>query len=111
MGRGGTLPGQAGLTTIESLAAGLGLLVGIAMSLMKVIPAIPGHFTVYEWLALGIWIGLGVISHRRAPRPLQRSRFSAASASSASALRALCLKILNPASHRTPRNAADIPEH
>jgi hypothetical protein len=34
---------------------------------MKVVPAIPGHFTVYEWIALGIWIVLGVVSHRRAP--------------------------------------------
>jgi hypothetical protein len=33
--------------------------------LMKVVPAIPGHFTVYEWLALGVWIALGAISHRR----------------------------------------------
>jgi hypothetical protein len=37
------------------------------MTLMKVVPAIPGHFTVYEWLALGIWIVLGAISHRRTP--------------------------------------------
>src|SRR6266851_2438783 len=45
MGRGGKLPGQSRLSTIEWFAAGLGLLVAIAMSLMKVIPAIPGHFT------------------------------------------------------------------
>jgi len=72
MGRGGKLPGQSRLSTIEWFAAGLGLLVAIAMSLMKVIPAIPGHFTMYEWLALGLWIGLGVISHRRAPNPVPR---------------------------------------
>jgi hypothetical protein len=32
------------------------------MILMKVIPGVPGHFTAYEWLALGIWgvIGLGL---------------------------------------------------
>ena len=65
MGRGGKLPGQSKLTAIEWFAAGLGLLVAIAMSLMKVIPAIPGHFTLYEWLALGIWIVLGAISHQR----------------------------------------------
>jgi hypothetical protein len=47
------------------LVAGFGLLVAIAMTLMKVVPAIPGHFTVYEWLTLGIWIILGVIAHRR----------------------------------------------
>ena len=33
----------------------------IAMLLMKVVPAIPGHFTLYEWLALGVWIALGAI--------------------------------------------------
>ena len=30
---------------------------------MKVVPLVPGHFTVYEWLALGIWIVLGVACH------------------------------------------------
>jgi len=33
---------------------------------MKVLPFIPGHFTVYEWIALAVWIALGVISHRKA---------------------------------------------
>jgi hypothetical protein len=32
------------------------------MALMKLIPLIPGHFTIYEWLALAIWIVLGVIA-------------------------------------------------
>ena len=72
MGRGGKLPGQARLSTLESLAAGFGLLVSVAMLSMKVVPAIPGHFTVYEWVALGTWIALGVISHRRANHPLPR---------------------------------------
>jgi hypothetical protein len=35
------------------------------MMLMKVVPAIPGHFSAYEWLALGIWIALGAIGRRR----------------------------------------------
>lgn len=47
------------------LVAGLGLLVAIAMTLMKVLPAVPGHFTVYEWLSLAIWIMLGVFVHKR----------------------------------------------
>jgi amino acid transporter len=63
MGRSGTLPGQAKRSAVEWFVAGLGLLVAIAMMLMKVVPAIPGHFTVYEWLALGIWIILGMIAH------------------------------------------------
>jgi uncharacterized membrane protein YbhN (UPF0104 family) len=30
------------------------------MVFAKVLPFIPGHFTVYEWVALAIWAGLGV---------------------------------------------------
>jgi amino acid transporter len=65
MGRSGTLPGQSKLSLLQWFVAGFGLLVAIAMTLMKVVPAIPGHFTVYEWLTLGIWIILGAIAHRR----------------------------------------------
>jgi hypothetical protein len=39
------------------------------MMLMKIVPAIPGHFTEYEWLALGMWILLGAIARRR-PHPV-----------------------------------------
>jgi basic amino acid/polyamine antiporter, APA family len=72
MGRAGTLAGRSKLTVVELLVAGFGLLVAIAMMLMKVVPAIPGHFTIYEWLALGIWIALGAFSHRRAAMPGMR---------------------------------------
>jgi hypothetical protein len=65
MGFLGKLPRQSKLSAAECLVALLGLLVAIAMLLMKVVPAIPGHFTMYEWLALGIWIALGALSHRR----------------------------------------------
>ncbi len=71
MGRAGMLPGQSKLSTVEWFAACFGLFVAIAMLLMKVIPAIPGHFTVYEWLALGIWIAIGAISHRRSTDALR----------------------------------------
>jgi small basic protein len=54
------------LSTIEWMVATLGLLVAIVMMLMKVVPAIPGHFTTYEWLALAIWIALGAIAGSRA---------------------------------------------
>ncbi len=47
------------LSAAERAVAWFGLAVGIAMALMKLIPLIPGHFTVYEWLALAIWIALG----------------------------------------------------
>jgi APA family basic amino acid/polyamine antiporter len=53
------------LTVAEQALAGFGLIVAIAMALMKVIPLIPGHFTIYEWLALGIWIVLGVAMARK----------------------------------------------
>src|SRR6202167_904948 len=65
MGRAGALPSPPKLLTIEWLVAGIGLLVAIAMMLSKIIPAIPGHFTIYEWIALGIWIALGVMARRR----------------------------------------------
>src|SRR5271157_4671694 len=48
-------PGLVNLSLAERAVAGFGLAVGIAMALMKLIPLVPGHFTVYEWLALGIW--------------------------------------------------------
>jgi hypothetical protein len=35
------------------------------MILMKIVPRVPGHFTMYEWTALGVWILTGAISHRR----------------------------------------------
>jgi APA family basic amino acid/polyamine antiporter len=45
----------------ERVIAGIALLVGLAMVLMKVIPSVPGAFTRYEWLTLAIWISLGAI--------------------------------------------------
>ena len=66
MGHAGTLPRQSKLSAGEWLVATVGLLVAIAMLLMKVAPAIPGHFTMYEWLALLIWTVLGATLHRRA---------------------------------------------
>jgi hypothetical protein len=38
----------------------VGVIVGLLMILMKIVPGIPGHFSVYEWLALGIWILIGL---------------------------------------------------
>jgi APA family basic amino acid/polyamine antiporter len=65
LGRSGTMPGRVKLSAIDWLVAGFGLFVAIAMMLMKIFPAIPGHFTAYEWLALGIWIALGALARRR----------------------------------------------
>jgi amino acid transporter len=49
----------------ERLVAAVGVTVGLLMILMKVVPGVPGHFSAYEWLALGIWIGLGAVLRRR----------------------------------------------
>jgi len=43
-------------------AAILGLVVAVALALMKIVPIIPGHFTVYEWLALAVWCVLGAVA-------------------------------------------------
>jgi basic amino acid/polyamine antiporter, APA family len=44
----------------ERLIAFTGVLVGAAMILMKVIPRVPGAFSGPEWLALLIWVMIGV---------------------------------------------------
>jgi amino acid transporter len=57
---------QMGPAPKERVVAAIGALVAMLMILMKVFPFVPGHFSVYEWLALGIWVALGVVSARRA---------------------------------------------
>jgi amino acid transporter len=47
------------LSPVERAVVWFGLAVGIAMALMKVVPLVPGHFTVREWIALGAWIAIG----------------------------------------------------
>jgi basic amino acid/polyamine antiporter, APA family len=42
----------------------LGALVGLAMMLMKFAPFVPGHFSGWEWLALGVWIVVGTLIGR-----------------------------------------------
>ena len=39
-----------------------GLVIAVALALMKIIPVIPGHFTLYEWIALAVWCILGAIA-------------------------------------------------
>jgi hypothetical protein len=39
------------------------------MVLMKFVPFVPGHFSGWEWLALGLWIILGTLIGR--PRGTQ----------------------------------------
>ena len=55
-------PDRVPLSATEQAIAVFGLLVAIVMALMKVIPAIPGHFTLYEWIALAAWIVIGAMA-------------------------------------------------
>ncbi|HET7207909.1 MAG TPA: APC family permease [Terriglobales bacterium] len=45
----------------KRLVAAVGAFLGFMMILMKVVPVVPGHFSGYEWLALVIWIAIGII--------------------------------------------------
>jgi len=47
---------------LDRMAAAFGILVTLAMVLVKVLPLVPGHFTRYEWIALAIWAGLGLVA-------------------------------------------------
>ena len=49
---------------LERMIALLGALVGLAMVLMKLLPFVPGHFSGWEWLALALWIILGILVWR-----------------------------------------------
>ena len=44
-------------------AAVFGVLVTLLMILVKILPLVPGHFTLWEWVALGIWAVLGYLAH------------------------------------------------
>jgi basic amino acid/polyamine antiporter, APA family len=57
-------PGTTSPSAFERAIAVFALLVGVAMILMKIVPAVPGHFTMYEWVAFAGWIVLGVVAHR-----------------------------------------------
>ena len=59
---------QIAPTPRQRLVAVVGAWSDLLMILMKVAPFVPGHFSPYEWLALGIWMALGAISARRADR-------------------------------------------
>jgi APA family basic amino acid/polyamine antiporter len=46
---------------LDRAAAAFGFLVTSLMILVKVFPIVPGHFTLYEWIALAIWGILGLL--------------------------------------------------
>ena len=52
-------------------AAIFGILITSSMVFAKVAPIVPGHFTVYEWIALAIWAVIGAMVSL--PWQLQRS--------------------------------------
>ncbi len=45
------------------LIAAAGAAVALLLLLMKLLPVFPGHFSVPEWIALGIWLLLGLAVH------------------------------------------------
>ena len=47
--------------TSMRIITGLGIAVSLLLFLMKVLPAFPGHFSLAEWIAFGIWVGLGFV--------------------------------------------------
>ncbi len=47
------------------IVTGLGISVSLLLFLMKVLPVFPGHFSPAEWIALGIWVGLGFVLRAR----------------------------------------------
>ena len=53
----------------ERFIAMVGVIVGLLMILMKIVPGIPGHFSGYEWLALAIWSLIGFSLSWRRPVP------------------------------------------
>ena len=55
-------PDMLTLSTAQKAVALFGLVVAVALALMKIVPIVPGHFTVYEWLALAVWCVLGGIA-------------------------------------------------
>jgi len=46
------------------VVSAIGIAVSLALVLMKWLPGVPGHFSLPEWIALGVWLALGTIFHR-----------------------------------------------
>lgn len=51
--------------TGQRAVAAAGIVISSALALMKLLPAMPGHFTAYEYLALAIWLLAGYLLYRR----------------------------------------------
>ncbi|MBI2839734.1 MAG: APC family permease [Acidobacteria bacterium] len=48
----------------QRVVAATGIVVALALIALKVTPAVPGHFTLHEWIALLSWIAAGVLLRR-----------------------------------------------
>jgi len=48
----------------ERAIAAFGTLVALAMVLMKILPFVPGNFSRWEWLALALWLLIGILIGR-----------------------------------------------
>src|ERR1700692_4002988 len=48
----------------KRLITSLGIAVALLLVLMKLLPFFPGHFSMAEWLALAIWLTLGLMLRR-----------------------------------------------
>ena len=44
----------------ERVIAAFGMLICVGMMLMKFLPFVPGHFSIYEWIALWTWTAIGI---------------------------------------------------
>jgi hypothetical protein len=47
------------------VAALLGIVVAGLLVIMKLIPGVPGAFSMYEWIAISVWCGIGLLLHAR----------------------------------------------
>jgi amino acid transporter len=52
------------LSAPEKAITIFGFVVALALIVMKFVPTVPGHFTLYEWLALAVWCVLGALAAR-----------------------------------------------
>jgi basic amino acid/polyamine antiporter, APA family len=48
----------------RQLMGRLGVIITFALILMKFLPSVPGHFTIFEYVALAAWIAIGLAARR-----------------------------------------------
>jgi amino acid transporter len=59
------------------MVALLGAAISFALIGMKLFPFVPGHFSLAEWSALGLWIGLGLVVRWRKKEMVRPEQSSA----------------------------------